>query len=157
MPSHSKSLCLCNHCTSHWTTANISWLARKKLVKKLTQPSLADVQLHQPPWMLHTCNNTSHFWAFHLSGFGGIELGAGTRCRTITVQVLTQSPFWKTSPVWRPVGTWGCPPPSSSGARPTHPWLRLNAGSLLPVHSGQGQEFNYVSSRHGCSSTTPTV
>lgn len=43
---------------------------------------------------------------------------------------LTQSLFWRTSLVWRPAGTWGSPPPSSSGAGPSRPWLQLDVGLL---------------------------
>lgn len=39
---------------------------------------------------------------------------------------LTLSLSLRISPVWRPAGTWGFLPPSSSGASPSHPWLRLD-------------------------------
>lgn len=49
-------------------------------------------------------------------------------CRWTFMFTLTQSQSWRTSPVWRPVGTWGSPPPSSSAAGPSHPWQRCNVG-----------------------------
>lgn len=51
--------------------------------------------------------------------------------QTITVwrtkeSTLTLSLSLRISPFWRPAGTWGFLPPSSSGASPSHPWLWLD-------------------------------
>lgn len=42
---------------------------------------------------------------------------------------LTQVSFWRTSPACRPAGTSGSPPPSSTGAGPTHPWRWGSVGA----------------------------
>lgn len=56
---------------------------------------------------------------------------------------LTQSLFWRTSLVWRPTGTWGSPPPSSSGAGPSHPWLQLVVGLFYLCTAGRPGLYLY--------------
>lgn len=45
------------------------------------------------------------------------------------VRPLTRVSSWRTSPACRPAGTSGSPPPSSTGAGPTHPWRWGSVGA----------------------------
>jgi len=58
-------------------------------------------------------------------------MGWNLERETITVwstkeSTLTRSLSLRISLFWRPAGTWGFLPPSSSGASPSHPWLWLD-------------------------------
>lgn len=54
--------------------------------------------------------------------------GRGPLGRRPLSTLPSRSLFWRTSLFWKPAGTWGSPPPSSSEAGPSHPWLQLDVG-----------------------------
>lgn len=79
----------------------------------------------------------------------GLKLGTETitvwRTKEIT---LTLSLSLRISPFWKPAGTWGFLPPSSFGAGPTHPWLKLDVEVLKLNLNNKIETRNKIVSRN---------